>query len=360
LKSLKPPLRENKLAALFIPGPTDTDALKWRLWLIKKWRPADCEQLINLLKAGKKDWQPKHARMAESLADSIVIDEVDRVEMLAGHMIKDAENLPTKSVQYMHRNSGLFVNPKDPNPELTVKNFRANLVDLRDSIFTEYLPRIRAKFAVLEVLAILPMRPTIIRLIQEDLTYLGSGFVINWIKANQYLVQHGSKSEQIRAKSALDRLASVITVDQRRRIKGTVNQWFVYFRFLRMCEELDASRRGYRQTLTIAHRRAKLPAYDRKYFDKFCEVFRIGKMHQNRVLSRPPSHGIKEIVIDCLIEDGLVASPKAFRVLYTKLGKLAKNHDWIGISVIESLLDARRVAPKIKMVPTGEVFKFIN
>lgn len=351
---------ENKYARLSIPFG-DIEGFKWRLKLIKKHRPDDFTKLAKLTKATlEKKWSATHNRLAQSLAKSIAIDEVERAEMLAAHCLRFPEKMTTKEVLFYHPQAQLNVKFLKSDPDKTADAYRHFLVTTRNGIYKHFMPPIRAKLAVLELLCTMPEQPTLLQLVEFSPQYLAESFTIKWIRRQRHLAQFGAVREKSTARTRLNQLHKALIGDRRKRKKGSKAKWHAHLRYCDMVEHFNDFRRRYRCTRIQGEKVLPTDKFDRAYFDMYCDTYNVSNINRERVLSKGTGHGVSDIAIDTLIERKLAPSAQVFRKTHAEFEKLRIRHNWIGTHIIEQFLDAIPSKPELSSVPIERCLIYVN
>jgi hypothetical protein len=351
---------ENKHARLSIPFG-DKQGFTWRLRLIKKHRPDDFTELVELTKATlAKKWTVGHSKTAQSLAKSVKIDDVERAEMLAAHCLRYPEKMTTKQVLFYHPQAKLEVDVRGSAPDQTADAYRHFLVTSRNGIYKHLMPPIRAKLAVLELLCLMPDQPTLIQLVEFSPQYLSDSFVIKWIRRQRHLAQFGASREKTYSKTRLKQLHKAIIGDQRKRRKGSRSKWHAHLLYLDMVDNFADFRRRYRCTRLQKEKVQPSDEFDRTYFDIYCDTYKVSKLNRERVLSKGTAQGISDIVLDTLIARKLTPSEQVFRKTHAEFEKLRIRHNWIGTDIIEQFLDAIPSHPELSSTPIEHCLKYVN
>ena len=244
------------------------------------------------------------------------IDEVDIAIIYTCHLIKNFDSLDEVGKKEIlgsiiwNENFDIHTIKRYDAEEL-IKIARNCLNNKLTSYTTKYLPKIRAKFAFLELLSAVHNANAIVHLISLCPRYLKSEIIQNWILHQQWLYRNSKDiPESNRAGKNLDLLFKKIKGDKRKRKDREYDYWratLTYRRIIAAIKECRLQKEVARQDLCLV-----------------LESHSIHPEFHNRVLDG--IHTPSAIAFDVIKKLKLAVSQKAFSDFQPHINKLIREH----------------------------------
>lgn len=349
---------ESKLARLYIPDPkTETDAIRWRLNLIGL-----CELERDAGMAGKLEKAIsktiKHKLRAEDIqywvgianSDICEIDEVDYAVLFLANKLFESSEITEKQVFEMYPSIKDLKDTKKIIKGKTYKVSARKIIDeMKDKLeFTRIslrkfkLPIIRAKLALLELMAIIIPDQCIPKLLGLTLSYLSCSCVQNWLETLRYQRLFGNDEEKKNARYYLNRFYRAVEGDANLKKTRIYRYWF-YDRFYQGMSK------------NISEYRKALASKDKKRQGVRLKILNILPIPEKlRGFIPGPRMKPKFLALEIMKELGYIDDTKAFLNFQPTISRLKKKHQLdyfigpVGLTpLLKKYLDHPKKSPEL-------------
>lgn len=306
--------------------PDEKNHLNWRIGLIQRTEVVSLKslhQLINgMIQTASNSLDEPSLRAWEKIAKSLVlqIDDFDHalltgIAAIARLKPGDPSALPfSKTFNDFFAHNTEKVKPARPTAK-QIRTAHDKLVRVSDFLVKNEVPRIRAKFAVLELMAGIIPDTVIPQLLRVSLKYLACPAVHNWIAKRQYLSLFGTKEERKRAALCFNRLLNALKGDRRKLFKKQYSYWLTVSMYDKFAKDIKKFR--------------SLGPKKKNNYEaviQFCKSHNLDQDYVALILGKKPA--AKQLALELVIEMGLVKSEKAFYEFQPFINRLKTNHSY--------------------------------
>lgn len=352
-------IEEKDLASLRLPAGTNgKDLLHWRLRLIEKMKICD---LPALLKAGEAhvnnrlDSSERKRWVRLAMSHEVVMDDLEYAALVATAILLGADKMSDEMVltyeQYQSKKQYNGIDLKTvatENPEYV--QFARETVRFQGQVGLMTVgSRVRAKFALQEIVAVLSPDEMIPFLVGQSEKYLSCPTVQGWLRLKKEQAQFADLRTRKKAAELLKAFTRSLIGDRRSKKPRRYSYWYLH----RTVDRITAEVKFFRA-------QAKKGSVDKSHFDVFCSYWKIPNHLRPLVISKNPSP--KDMALEILVALGRIKNPKSFREFQPEINRLKRKHDGIEyLPIIESMIDFPFTNPEIAaLISIGSVLEKVS
>jgi len=328
-------MRDQYLSAkLSIPfGSSLPKEVRWRLKLIKRHSNVATPPIAEgLLKKTNRTLTFKEKNSFLNLLNSedLHLDEVDQAILFFTFLCQNQDRL------------------KDDQVNSLLNSTRVNLHSLGRNLLKKEIPRIRAKYAVLEVLAVIIGPDAIPRILSQSKKYLSWPVISDWLRKNQVDRIFGQGKIKQSATRQYETFEQVLRGNTKQK-KRTYPHWAAYFKKESLAEGVHRLRL-YSQKNGI----------DLKLISDFRKTWKIPDKMKGLLLSN--TIGPNDFALEVMTLKKEIRSPKALLDIQAALRRLIFKHETlVQLSEIQKILDLSKLSPSLFLkIDTDNIIESID
>jgi hypothetical protein len=212
----------------------------------------------------------------------------------------------------------------DPS-EVSINEIRYSLQQSGIFFAGQYLQKIRAKIALIELAAILNPAKIVHVLLILSPSYFGSLFVQDWIRKNQFGARVGTSRDNKNSIRNLRNISKAINLDNRKPTARKYDYWYLERIYTQLVTDIKYARKDWH------HKDKKMRDHAQVHFNITCDASSLSEDVREGIANDTTTPA--NYAIEIMIDRGLIQAESNFRDIQSQVTRLKKKHNFYNYHV---------------------------